>query len=185
MRDVIETLELNADYRYALYYDDSAFDYLSDWDHDSWGLYTLSSSQWTRNLALDTFGINDRIRTAWEYNRDESAAAKAIERAGYCQQQVLLRDYNSQSVWAETIVYWDPELLTESKGLIDELKAWFGGNVFTVALEHRDVYYGPNGKTIETWEIEESLSNVIFFDGYEFTADNCAELLCAAELVAV
>jgi hypothetical protein len=185
-----ETIELTPDYRYALYYDDTQFDYLHDWDHDSWGLYTISSSRWTSNLSLDTFRVNDRLATvmewtehSWNHKHAETEIGKALTRAGYDHAFVSLNG-GSQSVWAYVVVYWDPNALNDAKGLIGELEAWFSGQVFTITLERREVYYGPREQTIETWEITDSLSNVIFFDDYAFTKENCAELLYAADLVA-
>ncbi len=185
----LEVIEIDDNWRYACYYDDSAFDYLHDYDNDSWGLFTIRHSQWVRDLALNTFGINDRLSSvmewtehSWNHKHAETELGKSITRAGYNYEFVQLNG-GSQCSWSYVVVYWN-DYITEPKGLIDEIKAWYAGEVFTVCLERRDVYYGPNGKTIETWELEEAVSQVIFTRDYQFVADVAEELLGRPQLAA-
>ena len=183
-----EIIEINQDYRYAARYDSGYFDYLNEWDVDTWGVFSLSTSQWTTELELDTFGVNNRLREITDHishswNRDdlETAIGKALNRAGYNYKFVNLNG-GSQSIWAYVVIYWDPKLMFEAKGLIEELSAWYEGEVYSVALEQRDVYKNSRGDTYETWEVVESVSRVIFTDSYKYTLETCQELLGMPEL---
>lgn len=178
-----EIIEINDDYRYVARYDSSYFDYLSEWDVDAWGVFSLATSRWTRELALDTFGVNDRLREITEWNREdlESAIGKALTRAGYSYKFVNLND-GSQSIWAYVVVYWDPALMADISGLVEELSAWYKGEVYWVALEQRDVYTNSRGDTYETWDVVESIGRVIFTDSYKYTLETCQELLAMPEL---
>lgn len=178
-----EIIEINDDYRYVARYDSSYFDYLSEWDVDAWGVFSLATSRWTRELALDTFGVNDRLREITEWNREdlESAIGKALTRAGYSYKFVNLNG-GSQSIWAYVVVYWDPALMADISGLVEELSAWYEGEVYWVALEQRDVYTNSRGDTYETWDVVESVGQVIFTDTYKYTIETCHELLGMPEL---
>lgn len=175
----METIEIDQNYRYTRYYDEESFDYLTDWEHDSWGMFTIRNADRLRRLDLDTFGINDRITAAlgWTYRIDcNDVIAKILVRAGYAYKFLDLQGY-SQGSWHDVVIYWDPNLITETKGLIDELRAWYCGDVYNVTLDRREIYYGPDNKTIEQWETIESIGRVIFTDDYEFTLENCQELV--------
>ena len=109
-----EIIEINENYRYVARYDTSQFDYLKDWDWDTWGLFSLATSRWTTVLELDTFGVNDRLRDiaewiAHSWNREdlENAIGKALSRAGY-NYEFLNLNGSSQSYWAYVVVYWGP-----------------------------------------------------------------------------
>ena len=187
----VMTAEINETFRYAAYYDEHHFDYLRDWDHDYWGLFTISVA-WSMNaLELDTYGLNDRLREvmqwtehSWNHKHAETELGKAISRAGYDYKFVQLNG-GSQSCWNYAVVYWDTKAITSGDGVIAELQAWYSGEVYTVALERLITYQELGGdRAIERWEAVESISNILFYDGYEFSAKNCDELLDAYQVVA-
>lgn len=175
----METIEIDQIYRYTRSFDTDYFDYLTDWEHDTWGMFTIRHANNLIRLDLDTFGINDRIAAAleWQNRADyENVISKIITRAGYAYKFLDLQGY-SQGAWHDVVIYWDQNLITETKGLIDELRAWYCGDVYNVTLDRREIYYGPDNKTIEKWETIESMGRVIFTDDYEFTLENCQELV--------
>lgn len=175
----METLEINENLRYRIEYDTTPFDYLTDWDWDTWGMFTLRNARWTSRLDLDTFGINRRLAEALDYSGIETmeeSLAKAISRAGYCYEFLSING-GCQSSWAEVVVYWDPKVITDTTGLWDELKAWYRGDVYNVYLEQRTEYKSRDGRSIYEWDVLESIGGVIFHDSYEFNMDNCKELL--------
>lgn len=184
-----EIIEISPDYRYAYYYDYEPYDLLKEVDADAWGVFSVANSRWTTELEMDTFGINTRLRAAmewtehsWNHDRAETELGKALNRAGYEYEFVNLNG-GTQSYWAYVVVYWDPKLITNCKGIIEELAAWYAGDMFVVTLERKDTYHGPNDQTIETWEIEESIGCVFFTKGYEFTFETCESMLGKPEMV--
>lgn len=186
-----EIIELSDTQRYACYVDTDCFDYLNDWDHDAWGLFTLAIDRQYRPLSLDTFGINDRLQKIvdwysfdWNDNTLDKQLEKAITRAGYSSRQFSLRGY-SQSDWAYVVLYWREDYISDITGVIEELEAWFRGDVFTITLEELVVYKSESGAEKHYWECIESIGGVFFTDSYQFTKETCAELLYAADLVAV
>lgn len=179
----VATIELSENYRYAAWYDAYGFDYLKEWDHDGWGVFTMRKSRDHVEMSLDSLDINERLSTILDYHGYDTAAAevaKALTRAGY-QHRFISMGY---SPWIEIVVYWDPTQIADISGIPEELRAWYDGEVYTVALERKDTYHGPNGKTIETWEVVESVGCVIFTDSYEFNLENCRDLLGYAEKAA-
>tara|TARA_R110000803_G_scaffold2373_1_gene8044 strand:+ start:565 stop:1131 length:567 start_codon:yes stop_codon:yes gene_type:complete len=187
MNDLVETIEIKAGYRYASYLDQDRFDYLKDEDWDCWGLFTVSTGMNEVNLALDTFGINERLETvmennqhSWNDNEAVIALGKAINRAGY-QYKFLNLGY---SPWHYLVAYWDPKLLLDPKGVLNEFSEWYEGNVFTISLEKLEVYESLSGSTIEQWETVESVGQVIFTDNFQFSAETCQELLGASIAIA-
>lgn len=186
-----EIIQVNENYRYAAYPEMDYLDYLHDWDHDAWGIYTLGIDRQYRPLSLDTFGINDRLQRvqdnyafSWNDNTLDKQIEKAITRAGYKSMTFSLKGY-SQGDWAYVVLYWRDDAISDITGVREELEAWFRGDVYTITLEKLDTYKNESGNEKHYWECVESLGQVIFTDSYQFTQDNCAELLYAADLVAV
>jgi hypothetical protein len=184
------TIEIDATTRYAAYLDTEFFDYLHDWDHDSWGLFTLAIDRQYRPLKLDTFGINDRLQKvvdwysfSWNDNTLDRQLEKAITRAGYSSRQFSLKGY-SQSDWAYVVLYWRDDAISDITGVIEELEAWFRGDVYTIALEKLETYKSESGSEKHYWESVDSIGQVILTDSYRFTAETCSELLYAADIVA-
>lgn len=184
------TLEISENYRYAAYADTDRFDYLHDWDWDNWGLYTLAIDRQYNDLALDTFGLNDKLEEIktwlghdWNNNQLEEAIAKSITRSGYSHIFLNLRGY-SQGDWAYVVLYWNDEWLSDVSGLIDELEGWFRGDVYSVALERRETYTSPGGKEIHDWEILDQVCQVLIHDSNPWTIETCQNLVGLPEEVA-
>lgn len=190
-REPEEIIEVDDNWRYAKYVDYSGFDYLTEWDHDGWGMFTISQAERLRGLELDTFRINDRLRAvmewhghSWNDKRAETELGKAISRAGYAYKFVDLQGY-SQGQWHYVVIYWDTNNLTSPDGVLGELEAWYCGEVYTVALENKVTYSEVGGdREIVEWDAVESIGCVLFYDDYPFNAENCAELIGAYQLVA-
>lgn len=175
----METLEINENLRYRIEYDTTPFDYLTDWDWDTWGMFTLRCADRLRRLDLDTFGVNSRMAEAFDWiGRDgrETVAAKIASRAGL-ESKVITLWGSSQSYWHDVVIYWDPKLISDISGLLDELRGWYRGDVYNVYLEQRTEYKSSDGRSIYEWDALESIGGVIFHDSYEFNMDNCKELL--------
>lgn len=185
----IETIEIDATNRYALYYDEYSYDFLSEWEWQDLGVATLRIDRYLKPLELELDDHNDRIREIMEHARqlDEiyPAIYKHFDRAGYHYEFVNLQGY-SQGEWAEVVVFANPESWPSGiDGFIEELKAWWRGDYYHVAWEQLVTYKADNGASIERWEIVESVCQTIFTDSYKFTAENCAELLGAVQIVQV
>jgi hypothetical protein len=176
MEKPIETIEVSDQLRYAIRYDYWPLDYLKDYDHEFFSVFTIRTGDRLSPLELDNFGLNSRLRNALEWTkRDDTEAvlSKILTRAGYNYKFVELQQY--PSAWHDLVVYWrDKETIID--GYIEELSAWYNGNVFTVALEQKETYVGRNN-TIEQWEIIDAIGQVIFTKNYQFTLDTCKELL--------
>jgi hypothetical protein len=186
-----EIIQLSDTHRYACYVDTNHFDYLHDWDHDAWGLFTLGIDRQYRPLKLDTFGINDRLQKIvdwysfdWNDNTLDKQLEKAITRAGYKSMQFSLKGY-SQGDWAYVVLYWRDDAISDISGVIQELEAWFRGDVYTITLEKLETYKNESGAEKHYWEPIESIGQVLLTDSYQFTTETCSELLYAADLVAV
>ncbi len=176
MNEPLEIIEIDDKTRYALYLDTWTFDYLKEWDWDAMGVFTLRKSQWSSELELDALGLNSRLREIRGndfINNEEIAIATAISRAGYSHQFVSLND---GSYWHEVVIYWDDNLIKGIDGVIDELRAWYCGEVYTVAIEKLETYVGTY-RSLEQWEVVDSVGQVIFTRNYKFDLETCNELL--------
>lgn len=172
-------LEINDRHRYTATIDCEPFDYLNDQDADAWGLFTVSIDRSYRPLELDTFGINDKLKSitdwhghSWNSDELEKAIAKTITRAGYEFMFVQLTGY-SQGDWAYVVLYWQPAFHNYVSGLVNELEAWFRGDVYTISLEELETYTSSSGVSIQRWEVIDSLGRVIIHDDNPFTYENC------------
>ena len=183
------TIELNDTHRYAAYPSNERYDYLHDQEWDNWGLYTVAIDRSYVPLSLDTFDLNDQLSRIQEWQRHdwnngelETALTKSITRNGYSHIYLNLHGY-SQSDWAYVVLYWKEEWLSDVSGLINELEAWFRGDVYTIALEELVTYTNaarPMG-IIERWEIVDSISQIILTDDHEFSLENCQSYLGTLE----
>ena len=183
------TIELGERYRYAAYPDTDYFNYLKEYDWDNWGLYTIAIDNSYNRLSLDTFGINDRLATAqshyefsWNSKTLETELQKAAKRAGYESQWLTLQGY-SQGQWACVLLYWHPDWLSNPSGLIQELEAWWRGDVYSLRLEKLETYTSATGNTIERWELVDSISQVIIHDDNPFTLEACEGYLGKPEIM--
>jgi hypothetical protein len=176
MEKPIETIEVSDQLRYAIRYDDWPLDYLKDYDHEFFSVFTIRKGDRLYPLELDNFGLNRRLRNALDWTkRDDTEAVlgKILTRAGYTYKFVELQDY--PSAWHDLVIYWSDEEINP-EGYIDELSAWYKGHVYRVALEQKETYVGRNN-TIERWEVIDEICQVIFTKNYQFTLDTCKELL--------
>jgi hypothetical protein len=153
-------------------------------------LFTVAIDRQYKPLSLDTFGINDRLQTivdrysfSWNDNTLNTQLEKAITRAGYRAMTFSLTGY-SQGDWAYVVVYWRDEAINDITGVLEELEAWFRGDVYTIALEKLETYKNESGSEKHYWECVESIGQVILTDSYRFTTETCSELLYAADIVA-
>ena len=179
------TIELNGKHRYAAYLSTERYDYLCDQEWDNWGLYTVAIDRSYAPLSLDTFDLNDQLAQIQEWQQHdwnngelETALSKSISRNGYSHIYLNLRGY-SQSDWAYVVLYWNEDWLSDVSGIINELEAWFRGDVYTIALEELVTYTNaarPMG-IIERWEIVDSTSQVILSDDKEFSLETCESYL--------
>jgi hypothetical protein len=177
MNDAIETIEIDDKTRYALYLDSYSFDYLKEYEWEGLGVFTISKSSRTYDLSLDLDGLNNRLENLKEnyYIEDSQAAIiKAITRAGYLHKFVTLKDY--PSVWHDLVIYWDPKVIPSIDGFLEEFEAWYCGNVYVVALETLETYVGRY-RTIEQWEVSDSIGGILLTDSYKFDYANCDDLL--------
>lgn len=182
----IDTIALSENYRYARYHDDY-FDYLREYDH-VFSIYAMDYPGRLGRIELDTYGANADLAEMLNYrgfndesDDNETAARKHLARRGYSCEFLELRGY-SQREWQDVVAYW-PDTMDLS-GQWDELRAWFRGDVFSIHLEELVPYYGYNGRHLEQWETVDAISCVIFTDNYEFTKENCAELVGEPERTA-
>jgi hypothetical protein len=176
MEQPIETIEVSDQLRYAIRYDNWSLDYLKDYDHEFFSVFTIRKGDRQRDLELDNFGLNSRLRNALDWTKrddTEQVLAKIFTRAGYNYKFVELQGY--PSAWHDLVVYWSDEVINP-EGYIEELSAWYNGHVYRVALEQKEIYIGRNN-TIERWEVIDEICQVIFTKNYEFTLDTCKELL--------
>lgn len=164
----LEPTVINDTTRVKVYIDDN-YCPLEDIVGEEFGVYTLDISrgynaieQGDRTADLDRLirGLNLDYRTDW---RDIKRRALELyfNLSGLNYQFVSLRGY-SQSEWADVLVYGDYDLA----GSIEALEAWYTGDVFTVALEKLETYTSSSGNTIERWELEDSIGQVIFSKDY-------------------
>jgi hypothetical protein len=172
-------LELGDRQRYTASFDCEPYDYLHEWDVDAWGIFTIAIDRQYKPLELDTFGINDRLQSIrnwhghdWNTDTLEKAIEKSIKRAGYEFMFLQLKGY-SQGDWAYVVLYWRADYITDISGLVNELEAWFKGDVYTICLEELDTYTSDSGRVIERWEVVESIGGVLIHDGNPFTYENC------------
>ena len=179
---VLETYELNDDQRVVISQDDDYFDYLTEWDHE-FSVFTISSATNLGNLELDNFGINERLMAvmewhyhSWNHDTTNKALGKAIERAGYDYKFLNLKGH-SQGQWHYVVAYWDKELMGDASGAWDELESWYRDGAAVVSLQTKVVYTAPDGRTIEEWDGQESVGQVLFTDGYPLSKENAMEIL--------
>jgi hypothetical protein len=180
---VLETYELTHDQRIIVSEDQHYFDYLTEWDHDAFGVFTISSATNLRNLALDNFGINERLMQvmewhehSWNHDTTNKALGKAIERAGYDYKFLHLKGH-SQGEWHYVVAYWKKELMGDASGTWGELESWYRDGTAVVSLQTKVVYTAPDGRTTEEWDGQETVWQVLFTDSYPLTKENAMEIL--------
>lgn len=182
-----EIIQVNEKNRYALYWAEDYFDYLNEWEHE-WGLYSMDYPGRLGKLELDTHGLNSDLAFMLNYRGgidnqedNETATAKHLARKGFDCEFIALRG-SSQGEWHDVVVYWSKE--KNYRDNWDELREWYSGQVFHVALEELVSYYGSNGRHMEVWEQVETASHVMFTGTDKFTLEVCRGLVGVPEVVA-
>jgi hypothetical protein len=95
----------------------------------------------------------------------EKAISKHLERAGLSHEFVSLRGY-SQGDWAEIVVYSESDLITNWRGVKDDLNAWFRGDVFFFELQSLKTYTAEDGTTLARWDTEQHTGLILISDSY-------------------
>lgn len=181
MRYGEELFPLDQDTRIAVWQDTYGIDYLTEWDHDYFGLWTLDAARGLRNLELNaSLHANNLVNIReWNARGDANEAMlKHLTRAGYLAKEIALRGY-SQSEWLDALIW---TTLTDGaeqalEAFEDELKSWFRDGFYNVALEKRVVYTAPDGRTLEQWEVEDAIGGVLFTNSWKLTKENALEVL--------
>jgi hypothetical protein len=189
-------IEISDGLRVAAYYDDWRQDGPFDWGFLF--VQTLRKDNGMSELTTDD-GHRDSIHEIQENNphtsydgysrerldkRNEwerAAITRHLTRAGYDCTFAELRGY-SQGEWLDAVIYAKAGEITDLAETVEEINAWFRGDVYTLALEELVTYTAPNGSTIERWEAEDSIGGVILTE--PLTLELAKELLPIPAIVA-
>jgi len=163
----IEPLVINDTTRVKAYYDEDShsLDFIVGEDL---GVYFIrptrsydrhNQGDYTEQLTE----LNYKVRYHNNTDMVESAIGKYLALAGMNYKFVSLRGY-SQSDWADVVIYTDEDY--DLKSSAEALDTWFKGDIFTVCLEKLETYTSSSGNTIERWELEDSIGQVIFSKDY-------------------
>jgi hypothetical protein len=109
-------------------------------------------------------------RNAWE----QDAIRKHLTRAGYDCTFAQLRGY-SQGEWLDAVIYAKAGDVGDWAATVDEVDAWFRGDVYTVTLERLEVYTSTSGNELTQWETIDALGGVILTE--PLTLELAKELL--------
>lgn len=175
------TFPLDSDNRIAVWQDEYFIDYLTEWDHDCFGLWTLDAARGLRNLELNASNHAYDLTNIREWQTRDNAAnemLKHLRRAGYLAKEIALRGY-SQSEWLDALIWTTLKNNAEEalEAFEDELQSWFRDGFYNVALEKRVVYTAPDRRTLEQWEIEHAIGGVLFTNNWKLTKENAMEVL--------
>lgn len=174
----IETLAINDALRVASYYDYDASGPF-DWDcifvqtlRQARNLNPLTSDDGQRAAILEIMEHNPETggtygsswATTARDNWEQTAISKHLERNGLeCHFLQLVGC--SQSEWADIVIYAKAGEITDWAPIAREVKAWYAGEVYTLALEQKVIYTSILGNTIEQWELIDSVGEVYLLDG--------------------
>lgn len=170
----VEPFEFTPTDRITLYYDDDQYDL--DWIlGEEVGVYTIDiersfhameSGPRTKDLDRLIRNLHCGFRTDWR-ERKTRAIELYMNLAGLEYRQVSLTG-NSQSDWANVIIYANPDDRVDLEACEEALGDWFRGEVFTIAHEKLEVYTNSNGNTIERWELQDSIGSILPVRGQTF-----------------
>jgi len=175
------TFPLDSDNRIAVWQDTYGLDYLTELDHDYFGLWTLDASHDLQSLELNASNHAHDLTNIREWQPRDNAAGemlKHLRRAGYLAKETALRGYG-QGEWLDALIWTTlKENAQEAlEAFEDELKSWFRDGFYNVALEKRVVYTAPDGRTLEQWEFEDVIGGVLFTNSWKLTKENALEIL--------
>lgn len=181
MRHEQQLFPLDQDTRISVWQDDEFIDYLHDWEHEYFGVFTLGVSRDLRPLELNAELHKDNLNAirGWlRANEWHTAIDKHFRRQNYLARIIELQGY-SQWEWADVVIWTtlqqDQQAALDS--FYDELTAWFRDGFHNVALEKRVVYTAPDGRTLEQWEVEHAIGGVLFTNKWQLTKENALEVL--------
>ena len=169
----IDPIDISDTERISVYLDIDNYD--MDWIvGDELGVYTIdiarnfySIQQGERGDDLDRLVRNLYLdhRTDWR-ERKLRAIKLYLNMAELNYKQVSLRG-SMQSDWAEVVIYGND---MDLDSCVEGLQSWFSGEVFTIAHEKLHTYADTlnPASTIERWEIEDSVSGLVFSKDYTF-----------------
>lgn len=181
MRHGEQLFPLDQDTRISVWQDLDARDYLREWEHEYFGVFTLGVSRDLRPLELNAELHKDNLNAIREWlNGDKwhEAITKHFRRQNYLSRIITLRGY-SQGEWADVVIWTTLEQDQQAAldSFYDELTAWFRDGFYNVALEKRVVYTAPDGRTLEQWEVEDAIGGVLFTNKWQLTKENALEVL--------
>jgi len=161
---------INGD-RIALYHDTSSVSY-EEFLGDLIGVQTFRIASRLRPMATndgETEAINEIYeRLGSNTEALHEAVTKHFERLGKSCVFVDLNGY-SQGEWAEVVLYANKGDINEWAGVIEEVKSYWRGDVFTVALERLKLYTAEDGEKIGEWETLDATGGVILSDYWGMT----------------
>jgi hypothetical protein len=161
------TLEISPTERVAVYQEEGCYP-VEDFVGDELGIFTLHKDRFLSNIEQGDY-TKELHELVDKVNRDQeqSAIGKYLSTAGFKYKFVSLRGH-SQSEWAEVVIYGKEDWMLSNE---DTLKAWFRGDVFTLAHEKLVTFTSPDSdRTIDSWEIIDSIGGVML-ENYEDTKD--------------
>jgi hypothetical protein len=188
-RDAQAIIELSESLRVAAYYD--------EWRQDGpfdWGVLfvqTLRKDSGMSELTTDD-GHRAAIREIQEHNpytsydgysrerltkrnlSEQDAIRKHLTRAGFDCTFAELRGY-SQGEWLDAVIYAKAGDVGDWAATVNEIDAWFRGDVYTVTLERLEVYTSTSGNELTQWETIDALGGVILTE--PLTLELAKELL--------
>lgn len=85
----------------------------------------------------------------------KETAAKLLDELGKDYKFVSLTGY-SQGEWAEIVVY-GKNVNLELDGVIEDIKAWFRGEVYTLTTETLKTYTATDGEQVAEWVVDDAI----------------------------
>lgn len=188
-RDAQAIIELSESLRVAAYYD--------EWRQDGpfdWGVLfvqTLRKDSGMSELTTDD-GHRAAIKEIQEHNpytsydgysrerltkrnlSEQDAIRKHLTRAGFDCTFAELRGY-SQGEWLDAVIYAKAGDVGDWAATVNEIDAWFRGDVYTVTLERLEVYTSTSGNELTQWETIDATGGVILSE--PLTLELAKELL--------
>lgn len=173
--DKVMSLQLSETKLVAAYYDDWHYS-LEDVCGDILKVQPLTTADRVQQKYLSTDDEHaaaiSRFVNSFHYFNHEKNYRELRERAiglYFGSQNIPYKfvSLNDGSSWADVVIYDDVTGGTwiTKPNSERELDAWFNGEIYTVAIEELQVYTNAaTGKTLETWEVVDSLGCCIIED---------------------
>lgn len=168
--ETVATYPINGDTRLAVSYDLTSYALTDFFDPgtEDYGVYFLPRGRHF-GLQSHSFGpLTDdfqRLSRIWEEypngNHQATPLARRANRAGFYGK---LYTFQTQSNYADAYIYADQ--MAWVNAMIQDINAWYHGEIYTVDVERRELWQNAAGATRETWELSDSISAVIGLDVY-------------------